>query len=135
MKITDDTTLGEISRFMKRARFTHRAMHLGDGFIVTLRTHEGADYLGYGQSLSEALQCAIDRRMADMPEIDELIARSSLGTPEAVAARAEADPEAVKRVLERVDQIERDRRDEADARAIAHYNDALRNALAPEEPS
>ncbi len=38
---------------------------------------------------------------AATPSIDELISRSSLGTPGAVALRATADPEAVKLTLER----------------------------------
>lgn len=94
MKLTEETTLGQLSHFAKRARFTFRAMHLGDGFIATLRTHQGAEYLGYGQSIAEALQTAIDRRLEDGPAIEELIARSSLGSPEAKAIRDAADPEA-----------------------------------------
>lgn len=41
------------------------------------------------------------------PTIDELIARSSLGTPGAVALRATAEPEAVRRTLERADLLAR----------------------------
>lgn len=40
-------------------------------------------------------------------KIDGLIARSSLGTPEALAVRAGADPRAVDRVLKRADELAR----------------------------
>ena len=39
------------------------------------------------------------------PTIEELIEASSLGTPEAKAARESADPEAVERVMERVREL------------------------------
>lgn len=48
----------------------------------------------------------IDAKMP-APTIDELIARSSLGTPGAVALRATAEPEAVRRTLERADLLAR----------------------------
>jgi hypothetical protein len=40
------------------------------------------------------------------PTIEELIARSSLGTPEAKAIRAQADPADVARVMARVDELD-----------------------------
>jgi hypothetical protein len=43
--------------------------------------------------------------------IDELIEASSLGTPEAKAIRAQADPALVDRVLKRVDELEAERAD------------------------
>jgi hypothetical protein len=39
-------------------------------------------------------------------ELEELISASSLGTPEAIAIRAQADPEVVKQALRRADEIE-----------------------------
>lgn len=56
-----------------------------------------------------------EHRPKDAPEreagapIEELIAASSLGTPEAVAIREAADPALVQRVLDRVDELERGR--------------------------
>jgi hypothetical protein len=53
--------------------------------------------------LRDALSVAAAVIDAKLPpaSIDELIARSSLGTPGAVALRATADPQAVKLTLER----------------------------------
>lgn len=45
---------------------------------------------------------------SEQRSIHELIERSSLGSPDAVAARQAADPEAVKRVMDRAREIEQE---------------------------
>ena len=54
-----------------------------------------------------------DRDRFDEQSFDELLERSSLGTPGARAVRAQADPATVARVLERVDEIDVQERERA----------------------
>jgi hypothetical protein len=46
------------------------------------------------------------------PTIEELIERSSLGSPEAKAARASADPEQVQKILRRARELESEHREQ-----------------------
>jgi hypothetical protein len=73
--------------------------------------------LAHGSYLSPELSEAVLGHMErgeDVPSIDELIERSSLGSPEAKAIRAGADPAVVQRVLDRADELAREP-DETDA--------------------
>jgi hypothetical protein len=74
---------------------------------IALQTVLGSDRLHEALALTRALAGAEHPTVFfEKPEtIDDLIARSSLGEPNALAIRATADPEAVARVLERVAEL------------------------------
>jgi hypothetical protein len=59
------------------------------------------------QTAEEVKTCLTEwQRTRGVTPFKELLARSSLGTPGAVALRKTADPKLVKRVLDRVDELE-----------------------------
>lgn len=71
----------------------------------------------------------LERTKLERAPFDELLARSSLGTPEAVATRKQADPQIVERILARADelQVARDtlREVEREARAAKTVDEAV----------
>lgn len=82
---------------------------------------------------------AIIKRFAGMnldEPIDDLIARSSLGDEEALAMRAQASPDAVARILKRVDELDATVVHESDLFAddvIAEAAEALWDSSVPNE--
>ncbi len=74
----------------------------GGGYCVELGSTHPPIIVG-GGSLHEAIGLAFQEllRLGGSPSIEELIERSSLGTKRAKAARASADPETVRKVLEK----------------------------------
>lgn len=101
--ISSETTLGSLESLLEHHGVTISSIRkYPRGWWVEMRSKHGDFEVVAGQTMTSAVRDCLKKalKISDRP-IDELIERSSLGTPEAKALRASASKEAVDAVLKK----------------------------------